>query len=120
MPACYQKMNGDLLSNDNWQSIISPCGPVNDTNKVVPCCYNGDYCMSDGICHYTHSLVGGSGYYVAGCTDPYFSDPVSQNRCCRLNRFELEVELEMLMRAIQTATEAHPDDVYLSSTEAEW
>ncbi|KAF4632998.1 hypothetical protein G7Y89_g5122 [Cudoniella acicularis] len=81
MAACYWKEEGELQTNSNRQSFTSPCGPVNDTNQVVPCCVNGDYCMSDGFCYYTHSLSGGSGYYVASCTDPTYLSPVCQNRC---------------------------------------
>ncbi|THC89636.1 hypothetical protein EYZ11_010912 [Aspergillus tanneri] len=34
----------------------------------MPCCVVGDYCLSDNICSYTHTLIGGSGYYSAGCS----------------------------------------------------
>lgn len=36
--------------------------------------------MNDGICHYTHSLDGGSSYYTAACTGD-FSDPKDGTVC---------------------------------------
>jgi hypothetical protein len=80
-PACYWKTLGQVQSSTDWETFTSPCGPVNNTNPVVPCCVNGDYCMSDGFCHYTHSEEGGSGYYSASCTDPTYESHVCQNRC---------------------------------------
>lgn len=60
----------------------SPCGPINETNPVVPCCANGDYCLSDNICAYTsHSNVGGSGYYSAGCSNGTIMDNGSSSAC---------------------------------------
>lgn len=52
-----------------------PCGggaSGNGTSSggAKSCCYAGDYCMEDSICHYTHSVTNGTGYYMAGCTDP--------------------------------------------------
>ncbi|TID25718.1 hypothetical protein E2P81_ATG03508 [Venturia nashicola] len=40
---------------------------------IVPCCASTDTCLAHGLCHYTHSKSGGSGYYVAGCTDPTYN-----------------------------------------------
>lgn len=45
------------------------------------CCSAGDYCMADSICHYTHSVMNGTGYYMAGCTDPTCADPARPKRC---------------------------------------
>ncbi|MCJ1472510.1 hypothetical protein MMC13_001158 [Lambiella insularis] len=49
------------------------CGPSADIG-VGACCAAGDTCGDDLICYYTHPIMGGSGYYVAGCTDPTFSN----------------------------------------------
>ncbi|KAH8689196.1 hypothetical protein BGW36DRAFT_391968 [Talaromyces proteolyticus] len=71
-----------------WPSSIlsvppsSPCGPINETNPVVPCCAQGDSCLSNNICAYnTHSDGGGSGYYSAGCSNGGFSDADSRSVC---------------------------------------
>lgn len=66
-----------------------PCGPTNSSSPVVPCCGERDQCMTDNLCRYTRSRVGGSGYYIAGCSasdngafhDASYSD-ICVNRCC--------------------------------------
>jgi len=69
-------MNNTIII-PNWL----PCGPINSTNPNVPCCASGDFCLSDGLCHYTYSLKGGSGYYASGCTDKTYND---KNACPQL------------------------------------
>lgn len=59
-----------------------PCGQSNTTTPYVPCCASGDYCLTNGLCHYTHSLDGGSGYYAAGCTDKTFKDTTACPQLC--------------------------------------
>jgi hypothetical protein len=64
-----------------------PCGPLNTTTSVLPCCVPGDFCLSNNICMYTHSQAGGSGYYTAGCSNRDFSSSATtvsacSNRCC--------------------------------------
>ncbi|KAF2121335.1 hypothetical protein BDV96DRAFT_594545 [Lophiotrema nucula] len=65
---CFIYSAGEVLIDND----LSPCGVTNATNPRVPCCWKGDTCLSDGICIYTHSLDGGSGYTAAGCTDSGF------------------------------------------------
>lgn len=62
-------------------NIWFPCGPVNDTTAAVPCCQAGEMCMSGGLCSYTHSLQGGSGWCTSGCADSTFEDPNGTVRC---------------------------------------
>ncbi|KAI1270422.1 hypothetical protein F5Y18DRAFT_12817 [Xylariaceae sp. FL1019] len=66
--------------------ITSPCGPVNASVPVVPCCANGDACLENGICHYFHELDGGSGYYAAGCTDEDWKGGNCVHRCADQGR----------------------------------
>ncbi|KAF2013602.1 hypothetical protein BU24DRAFT_424601 [Aaosphaeria arxii CBS 175.79] len=68
--SCYIHSGGSVILTTD----LSPCGVTNSTNPQVPCCWKGDTCLSDGICTYTHSLDGGSGYVAAGCTDQGFGD----------------------------------------------
>ncbi|OGM47438.1 hypothetical protein ABOM_002647 [Aspergillus bombycis] len=74
--SCYALHAGKISSNFE---VDSACGVANSTNPHVQCCVKGDYCMSNGICHYKHS--GGSGYYAADCTDPTLQDPACMTRC---------------------------------------
>jgi hypothetical protein len=75
---CYRHSWGEVL---NQTGKDSPCGDLNSTNPIVPCCANGDTCLTNGICSYQKSLVGGSGYYVAGCTASSGLCPGFPNRC---------------------------------------
>lgn len=75
---CYRRSWGEIL---NQTGKDSPCGNLNSTDPVVPCCANGDVCLTDGIYSYQKSLVGGSGYYVAGCTASSGLCPEFPNRC---------------------------------------
>lgn len=60
-----------------------PCGGSNGGSGVQSCCYAGDYCMEDSICHYTHSVTNGTGFYMAGCTDPTWQDPACPKQCSK-------------------------------------
>ncbi|KAI1164426.1 hypothetical protein F5B18DRAFT_615477 [Nemania serpens] len=69
--------NGVSPSSDHPNS---QCGPTNNTTPAVSVCTDGDSCLSGGICSYTHSMNGGSGYYASGCTDASF--PGSPDGAC--------------------------------------
>lgn len=58
-----------------------PCGKPHPTDPVVPCCVKGDICLTNGICSYQKSSIGGSGYYVAGCTASSGLCPGFPTRC---------------------------------------
>lgn len=79
--SCFILQNNEI-SEFNTSAEISPCGPVNATTAAVPCCTNGDACLTGGLCFFTFSLTGGSGYYAAGCTDSSFKDPHCREICC--------------------------------------
>ncbi|KAH9890322.1 hypothetical protein F4778DRAFT_753302 [Xylariomycetidae sp. FL2044] len=76
--ACYNRQNNTVHDTTNWQY---PCGNLNTTDTAVACCVSGDTCLAGGVCQYTHSLAGGSGYYAAGCTDKAFKDPNCRDIC---------------------------------------
>lgn len=78
--SCFKWEDGTLFEF-NSSSNISPCGPVNATTTAVPCCAYGDACITGGLCFYTYSLTGGSGYYAAGCTDSSFTDTNCRDLC---------------------------------------
>ncbi|KAE8353794.1 hypothetical protein BDV28DRAFT_147732 [Aspergillus coremiiformis] len=68
--SCYGLVGGSISPRSDKDS---PCGVQNFTNPHVPCCQQGDYCMTNAICYW--SSVGDFGYYAAGCTDPTLQDP---------------------------------------------
>ncbi|KAB8071635.1 hypothetical protein BDV29DRAFT_178832 [Aspergillus leporis] len=75
--SCYTLHGGRIQPNFE---VDAPCGVTNSTHPHVPCCVKGDYCMSNGICHFINQK-GGRGYYAADCTDPTLQDPACMTRC---------------------------------------
>ncbi|KAL3428432.1 hypothetical protein PVAG01_01941 [Phlyctema vagabunda] len=65
---CFAKTLNNV-SDSEWEA----CGHGNSTTPFVPCCARGDQCLAHGLCHYSYSKVGGSGYYVSGCTDSAYA-----------------------------------------------
>ena len=51
--------------------------------SVVPCCADGDSCLTNGLCHYTQSEIGGSGFYAGGCTDGTFNAKTCPQLCSK-------------------------------------
>ncbi len=74
MATCYSLVNTTVFSVVSGQQ---KCGP--GSLGIQFCCNSDDTCLEDSICHYTHSLAGGSGYYVGGCTDSSFAEPCSKS-----------------------------------------
>ena len=75
---CYAVASGAIYENTQ----ASQCGYPNASTPYVNCCWKPDFCMSNDICHYTHAQIDGSGYYLAGCTDPTWKDPSCPPQCC--------------------------------------
>ncbi|KAE8368401.1 hypothetical protein BDV27DRAFT_154108 [Aspergillus caelatus] len=80
------------MVNCTWpEGIIAdidlvPCGTLNGTHPVLPCCARGDTCLTDNICGYSHSTQGGSGYYTAACTANSTSFDDTENKSVCVNR----------------------------------
>ncbi|KAE8141667.1 hypothetical protein BDV38DRAFT_237302 [Aspergillus pseudotamarii] len=75
--SCYS-LHSDRISS-NFDADL-PCGIPNSTYPHVQCCVKGDYCMSNGICHY-YKNNSDQGYYTADCTDPTLQDSACMTRC---------------------------------------
>ena len=67
-----------------------PCGTKepgfhNSTSGVQLCCVAGDACGANSVCKFYHSEAfrsgDGSGFYLGGCTDHTFKDPLCRNDC---------------------------------------
>ncbi len=65
------------------------CGEASNVSSggAQLCCVNGDQCGRDSICHFSKPIANTSGYYLGGCTDPTYTDPVCQHHCCKNNTF---------------------------------
>ena len=97
MPTACNQVSAQSIAQDHehvcsmlpaltWRDLRStgkdfPCGNFNSTDPVVPCCIKRDICLTNGICSYQKSLIGASGYYVAGCTASSGLCPGFPNRC---------------------------------------
>ncbi|KAI4162223.1 MAG: hypothetical protein LQ342_004089 [Letrouitia transgressa] len=69
-----------LLSLTPYDNV--PCAPGANSTVKFPCCADGDECLSDNICHFTHRPNSvQSGFYVAGCTDQTGKDAACIQAC---------------------------------------
>ena len=65
----------------------------NNTSGVSACCNDGDSCLEYSICHFTHpspSDKSKSGFYIGGCTDPSYDDPVCLRQCGMVSLIETD------------------------------
>ena len=78
---CYLVSNEYVFSTNQY----FPCGNSDITGaSAQSCCNAEDYCMEDSICHYTRGgVTNGTGYYMAGCTDPTWKDPACPKQCSK-------------------------------------
>ncbi|QDS76755.1 hypothetical protein FKW77_001607 [Venturia effusa] len=75
-PQCYVKINNAVVAN-NWKI----CGKQSDPTQNLQCCADGDFCLSNGLCQYSHSELGASGYYAGGCTSQDYRDSSCPQLC---------------------------------------
>lgn len=81
---CYSKINSTISATQG-----KPCGAPNSTHPYVPCCSSGDTCMSNGLCFFSQSKVGGSGYYASGCTDAKYNAGSCPDLCNDQGRLDV-------------------------------
>ncbi|KAF2716044.1 hypothetical protein K431DRAFT_308099 [Polychaeton citri CBS 116435] len=76
--SCYWRSNDQTtVVSDGWFA----CNNTQTTaDGAQLCCLNGASCGEDSIC-YTPTSSGGSGWFVGGCTDPTYKDPVCRTSC---------------------------------------
>jgi hypothetical protein len=79
---------GTTKSGLGPQSQYVSCAGSKTPNGFEACCVAGDVCLEDGICHYTHPEANGSGFYLAGCTDPAYQDSSCPQQCGKTNDSE--------------------------------
>jgi hypothetical protein len=77
---CYCKDFGEIvICGGNGQTTCENASSVDSEAQL--CCGIGDQCGIDSLCHFTTPQALSSGYYLGGCTDPTFTDPVCSNPC---------------------------------------
>lgn len=80
---CFWKNSGGTVaeSTDGWHV----CNNTKTTEKGASlCCLNGSQCGEDSICHFPGGSQGGTGWYLGGCTDGSYNDPVCPKACSEL------------------------------------
>lgn len=84
--SCYVK---NANSNEPYiSSAQRPCTNTTTTsssssNSFTQCCNPTDTCGTNGFCHFTHAQDAPvTGYYLGGCTDPSFEDPIACAQRC--------------------------------------
>jgi hypothetical protein len=76
---CYCVRDNDIFDCSSTETACGNASSV-DTGAQL-CCVNGDQCGADSICHFAKPIANTSGYYLGGCTDPTYNDPVCQKHC---------------------------------------
>jgi hypothetical protein len=63
---CYSKLGSSLYyASDVYGVPALPCpNNKNAQTGAQGCCAQGDACLEDGMCFFTHTSPGGSGYYM--------------------------------------------------------
>ncbi|EMD01304.1 hypothetical protein BAUCODRAFT_205161 [Baudoinia panamericana UAMH 10762] len=80
---CYWRTNGTVVAeNSGWYACGTGTRTGDGTEQL--CCLVGSYCGQDSICHFEDQQEGGSGWYVGGCTDANYGDPVCRSDCTML------------------------------------
>ncbi|KAH8771501.1 hypothetical protein BGZ57DRAFT_433516 [Hyaloscypha finlandica] len=74
---CFTVVNSLISTTPSF----TPCGNLNSTTPILPCCDGVDTCVTGGLCFHEYSAVGESGYYASGCTSSDVSDPACFPRC---------------------------------------
>lgn len=78
MPSCFVE-NAD---SDGDPALSASQAPCSNSSQPVQCCNPTDTCGTDGFCYFTHAQDSPvTGYYLGGCTDPEFRDPVCSQHC---------------------------------------
>ncbi|CZT25478.1 uncharacterized protein RCC_11210 [Ramularia collo-cygni] len=77
-PECNGRAYGKVQGNLGTRCGNSSAGLYNPTTFVESCCVIWDTCGANGVCKRTGS---DDTYYLGGCTDPAFKDPVCPLLC---------------------------------------
>ncbi|KAM0802982.1 hypothetical protein BDR22DRAFT_841102 [Usnea florida] len=81
--SCYV-IDKNVLSLDPEQSLCGTPNTTTDTTSATEqhCCQEGDTCLSNAICYFTHPGHGyTSGYYIGGCIEKSFQSPTCSQQC---------------------------------------
>jgi hypothetical protein len=83
--------------------------PLIESREKITCCEDGDFCLSNGLCRYSHSEVGGSGFYAGGCSDKAYKDSSCPALCSKVNQI---IHQKIKANRLFVDTQGKPDAVY--------
>ena len=81
--SCYLQVVDDILR----QNTSAPCPKTESSAGYRSCCRIGDACGANGFCwDPSREDSWHSGYYLGGCTDPFFIDSSCRQECAGFYR----------------------------------
>ena len=76
---CWCRQDGNIIDCSTTETACPNSSSVDGGAQL--CCVTGDTCGEDSLCHFTKDIANTSGYYLGGCTDQSYNDPVCQGVC---------------------------------------
>ena len=78
---CYwRRLDQVVIEDQGWFQ----CNNTQQTSGGAQlCCKDGDECGQDSICRTSDTANSGSEWYVGGCTDGTYNDPVCRKDCSK-------------------------------------
>jgi hypothetical protein len=76
---CYCIRDNDIFDCSTTETVCGIASSVDSGAQL--CCVAGDQCGIDSVCHLSKQIAITSGYYLGGCTNPTYNDPVCQKHC---------------------------------------
>lgn len=81
---CWWKIQNRIISMETFAGVAPFYCDGKSVSNFQNCCTEGDTCEEGSICHFMHQSYQGSGYYIAGCSDPTYMDPICSPQCSKL------------------------------------
>lgn len=94
--SCFKRRLDHIAVADNFGYVQCNNTQHSDGGAQL-CCKKGDRCGDDSICHTDDIASGLSSWYVGGCSDGSYEDPVCRKDCSKLITLQLRVRDVVLM-----------------------
>lgn len=82
---CYRKSNNQVRPQPSGWFACE--GTEEQSGGIQLCCINGSECGPDSICR-REGTGDDSRWYVGGCTDENYNDPMCRNDCSKFGQFD--------------------------------
>ncbi|CAK4031565.1 Hypothetical predicted protein [Lecanosticta acicola] len=77
---CFWKNSAGIVSESTQGWHVCNNTKTTATGASL-CCLNGAQCGEDSICHFPGGSQGGTGWFLGGCTDGSYNDPICAKAC---------------------------------------